>query len=72
MATNVNLTPDKLIKYLTIAAKQRKRAVEKFVQDYGPNSATVLEVNGEIGELDRAIADLQVDASKIVPLTKNK
>lgn len=60
MATVNNLgIPDlKLAKYLQIAVKQRKRALQKFVDDYGPESSTVAECSGEIAELEIAINSL--------------
>lgn len=64
--TEVHLDKTNLVKYLTIASKQRKRAAQKFMDDYGPASATVAEVNQEIGELDMAISEL--NARKDTPL----
>lgn len=67
--TDVNLTPDKLVKYLKIAEKQRTRAAQKFVDDYGPSSATVAEVNTEIAELNMAINLLMANQS--TPIEKH-
>lgn len=58
--TDVNLPILKLINYLRIAAKQRERAAKKFADDYGPSSATVAEINGELGELQNAINSLLI------------
>lgn len=66
MATEVQITPNKLAKYLQIAANQRKRALAKFVQDYGPESATVSECNTEIAELELAIHSM-IKASHAAP-----
>lgn len=56
--TDVNIDKIQLAKYLSIASNQRKRAVNKFIQDYGPSSATVLEVSTEVAQLDLAITQL--------------
>lgn len=61
--TEVNLAPDKLVKYLRIAENQRNRAAKKFVDDYGPTSNTVKEVNAEIAELSQEINRLVVVAN---------
>lgn len=65
---NVNIDKDKLIKYLDIAAKQRKRAAAKFVQDYGPSSATVKEVTQEIAQLDLEISRLNSQDETPTPI----
>lgn len=67
--TTVTLSPDKIIKYLKIAEKQRTRAAQKFVEDYGPSSATVAEVNTEIAELNMAINRLMAQAN--TPIEKH-
>lgn len=67
--STVELSPAKLITYLKIAGKQRERAAKKFVEDYGPSSATVAEVNTELAELNMAINKLTVDAS--TPIEKH-
>lgn len=64
MATQVDIAPVKLAKYLQIAVNQRKRALAKFVTDYGPESATVAECNTEISELELAIHSMIKAASK--------
>lgn len=65
MATNNTGIPDhKLAKYLSIASAQRKRALAKFIQDYGPESSAVAECHGEIAELDMAINALVKEAAK--------
>lgn len=69
MPAQVEMEPHQLAKYLQIAANQRKRAATKFVQDYGPTSATVAEVNSEIAELDTVINTLIKAAAK-APLRK--
>lgn len=61
---NVGISDAKLAKYLQIAANQRKRAVAKFINDYGPESATVAEVQAECAELDMAINTLLKNAAK--------
>lgn len=48
----------KLAQYLRIAEKQRSRALEKFKQDYGPDSSIVKECMAEIGAIELAIAEL--------------
>lgn len=63
MPTTTNITPAKLAKYLQIAAAQRKRALTKFVQDYGPESATVAECHGEVAELEIEINNLVKQAA---------
>lgn len=65
----VNLPAEKLVKYLKIAENQRNRAAKKFVEDYGPTSATVNEVNTEIAELNQEINRLIVQAN--TPLEKH-
>lgn len=71
--TEVNLDAKKLVTYLTIAHKQRLRALQKFQQDYGPTSATVNEVNAEIAELQTCILDLQRTPTPLeVEANKNK
>lgn len=60
---NIGIPDAKLAKYLQIAANQRKRALNKFVQDYGPESATVAECNGEIAEIELAINTLIKNAA---------
>lgn len=65
----VDLPILKLINYLRIAAKQRERAAKKFVEDYGPSSGTVAEVNAEIGELNQAINTLLVQS--VTPLEQH-
>lgn len=57
------ISPQKLAKYLSIAAAQRKRAATKFITDYGPESATVTEVQAEIAELDMEISALLKQAA---------
>lgn len=69
MPTTVNLPSDKLAKYLNIAYKQRERAAKKFADDYGPNSATVLEISGELAEMNKAITELTIEQAKAI---KNK
>lgn len=64
---NTGISDAKLAKYLQIAANQRKRALNKFVQDYGPESATVSECNGEIAEIEIAINTLIKTAAKEAP-----
>lgn len=65
MATNNIGIPDhKLAKYLQIAANQRKRAVAKFITDYGPESATVAELSSEVAELELAINTLIKQSAK--------
>lgn len=61
---NIGLSDAKLAQYLNIALKQRQRAANKFVQDYGPESATVQEINREIGEMQLAIATLSAKKEK--------
>lgn len=61
---SVNLEREKLTKYLQIAANQRKRAAAKFVQDYGPSSATVKEVSQEIANLDLEINRITAEQDK--------
>lgn len=61
---NLGLSDSKLAKYLQIAANQRKRALTKFVTDYGPESATVAECSGEIAELEMCINSLIKNAAK--------
>lgn len=64
MPTTVNIDAQKLAKYLLIAYKQRERAAKKFADDYGPNSNTVLEVSGELAEMNKAITELTIETSK--------
>lgn len=71
MPSTVDMLPAQLAKYLQIAANQRKRAAAKFVQDYGPSSATVVEVQGEIADLDQTISKLLKDQAA-GPHSKNK
>lgn len=59
MPATVNLHPLALARYLTVALKQKERAVNKFVQDYGPNSATVQEITGEVAQLRQTINKLE-------------
>lgn len=64
MATfELDIAPTQLAKYLQIAANQRKRAATKFIQDYGPESATVTEVQAEIAALDLTINKIIKDAA---------
>lgn len=58
MTYDLDLTPTQMAAFLTIAKKQRERAATKFIQDYGPSSASVAEINRDIGQLNKAIADL--------------
>lgn len=58
--TYVKIDREKLVRYLTVALKQRKRALDKFVSDYGPSSSSVAEINVELAELNNAIATLSV------------
>lgn len=60
----IDIAPSQLAKYLQIAANQRKRAATKFIQDYGPASATVAEVQAEIAELDMTINKIVKEAAK--------
>lgn len=60
----IDISPAQLAKYLQIAANQRKRAASKFIQDYGPQSATVAEVQAEIAELDMTINKIVKEAAK--------
>lgn len=71
MPSTVNIEPAKLAKYLQIAANQRKRALTKFIQDYGPESSTVSEVHAEVAELDMQINQLVKDAAAS-PRRQNK
>lgn len=57
-SNNVGIPDHKLAKYLSIASAQRKRALSKFIQDYGPESGAVAECHAEIAELDMAINTL--------------
>lgn len=63
MTYDLDLAPAQLAKYLQIAANQRKRAATKFIQDYGPESATVAEVHAEIASLDTTINKVIKDAA---------
>lgn len=67
--TEVKLPILKLINYLKIAAKQRERAAKKFVEEYGPSSGTVAEVNGELGELQQAINELLI--ASVTPIEQH-
>lgn len=67
--TEVKLPILKIINYLKIAAKQRERAAKKFGEDYGPSSATVAEINGELGELQNAINELLI--ASVTPIEKH-
>lgn len=70
MATNnTGLADLKLAQYLQIAVKQRKRALDKFVQDYGPTSSVVSECSAEIAEIELAINTLVKEQAK-APLRK--
>lgn len=64
MQYDIDITAGQLAKYLQIAANQRKRAATKFIQDYGPQSATVAEVQAEIAELDMTINKIVKEAAK--------
>lgn len=64
MQYEIDIPAAQLAKYLQIAANQRKRAANKFIQDYGPQSATVTEVQAEIAELDLTINKIVKDAAK--------
>lgn len=63
MTFDLDLAPAQLAKYLQIAANQRKRAANKFMTDYGPESATVAEVNAEIASLDTVINSILKNAA---------
>jgi hypothetical protein len=56
--TEVNISREKLVKYLKTAEQQRRRAATKFVDDYGPNSSVVMEISAELAELGAAINTL--------------
>lgn len=71
MPATVNITPAKLAKYLQIANNQRKRALNKFIADYGPESATVAEIHGEVAELELEINSL-VKAAAQAPHSKDR
>lgn len=63
--TEVNISKAKLANYLSIALKQKERAAQKFVQDYGPSSAAVAEINGECAKLKTVINQLHMEDTPI-------
>lgn len=65
MTTEVKfLNKRQISKYLTIALKQRERALTKFTADYGPTSATVQELTQELAQMRSAINDLDREDEK--------
>lgn len=72
MPTTVDIESQELVKYLQIAAKQRKRALAKFTEDYGPGSATVKECGAEIARLDMAINKLLAEPTPIEKAIQRK
>lgn len=69
---NINIDEAKLAKYLQVAVNQRKRALAKFIQDYGPNSATVAECQGEVAELEVEINNMLKAAAQSPKLQGRK
>lgn len=58
------LNKKQIAKYLSIALKQRERALTKFTVDYGPTSATVQELTQELAQMRSAINELERDDDK--------
>lgn len=65
MSQAVNLDREHLIKYLQIASGVRKRQAKLFLEQWGPTSASVREITQEVGRLDLAITQLQVEPTEI-------
>lgn len=63
--TEVALSKDKVIKYLKIAQAQRERALNKFITDYGPSSATVQEASKEVAEMRQAVILLETEETPL-------
>lgn len=70
--TEVDIEATKLVKYLKIAENQRNRALQKFVQDYGPSSATVTECTKEVADLRLAINKLEASPTPIEDAIQKK
>lgn len=71
--TNVNLPADAVIRYLNIALKTKERTAPRFIQDYGPSSSAVAEINREIAKLKLAINTIQSGTDQTdLPLEKPK
>lgn len=70
MPTSINIDAHRLAKYLTVAAAQRKRALNKFIQDYGPESSVTAECQAEIAELELAINEVVKAAAAAVGTRK--